>query len=153
MGEIKPSIQGSLRGIIDGLLLSPQSQRIILVVCCVGLLAHLTVTVGRVGKKIGDYDVNREFGRRFLTHEDLYEGGQCFNYMPISALYWAPMALVPPRVGMACRYLMAIVCLALTFRILSSMAFPDRQRDQRKVTATALISLILAVHYLLRDFD
>jgi alpha-1,2-mannosyltransferase len=153
MKDSKPGIQRSVPGMSDQLRFSPKWQVAILVACCIGMLIHLTFTVRRVGTKIGDYDVNREFGRRFLAHEDLYEGGQCFNYMPISALYWAPMALVPPRVGMACRYLMAIVCLALTFRILSSMAFPDRQRDQRKVTATALISLILAVHYLLRDFD
>jgi len=117
------------------------------------MLIHLTFTVRRVDTKIGDYDVNREFGRRFLAHEDLYEGGQCFNYMPISALYWAPMALVSPRVGMACRYLMAIVCLCLTFRMLSSMAFLGRQRDPGKTMAVTLVSLVLAVHYLLRDFD
>src|SRR5713101_7526471 len=153
MGEIKPSIQGSLRGIIDGLLLSPQSQRIILVVCCVGLLIHLTFTVRRVGTKIGDYDVNREFGRRFLTHEDLYEGGQCFNYMAISALYWAPLALVPPSVGIALRYLTALACLGLTLRMLHLMIFPGQRPDPGKCGAVIIVSLLLAIHYLIRDFD
>src|SRR5260370_4633175 len=81
-----------------------------LAVASLGLLDHLTVSVVRVGHKIGDYDINREFGRRFLAGEPLYQGGQCFNYMPISALYWSPLALVPPRAGMALRYLTALAC-------------------------------------------
>lgn len=153
MGEIKPSIPGSLRGVFDRFLHSPKSQRIILVVCCVGMLAHLAIIVGRVSKKIGDYDVNREFGRRLLTHEDLYEGGQCFNYMPISALYWAPLALVPPSLGMALRYVTALACLGLTVRMLRLMTFSGQRPDSDKSGAVIIVSLLLAIHYLIRDFD
>ena len=101
-------------------------QKIILAVGSLGLLAHLTVSVVRVGHKIGDYDINREFGRRFLAGEPLYQGGQCFNYMPISALYWAPLALVPPRAGLALRYLTALACLFITIRILHGMVGGQR---------------------------
>ncbi len=50
-------------------------QKIILAVASLGLLAHFSVSVARVGHKIGDYDINREFGRRFLAGEPLYQGG------------------------------------------------------------------------------
>jgi uncharacterized membrane protein len=117
------------------------------------VLVHFVMTVGRVGTKIGDYDVNREFGRRFLAHSDLYEGGQCFNYLPISALYWAPLALVPPRVGMALRYLTALACLGLTFRLLRLMMFPQQPEKNGSTLAVTFVSLLLAIHYLIRDFD
>lgn len=149
----KPSISGNMRVIFARLLDSPKSQRIILVICCLGLIAHLIVTVGRVGKKIGDYDVNREFGRRFLESEFLYKDGQCFNYMPISALYWAPLALVPPGVGMILRYLTALGCLGLTLRLLRLMAFPGQPSDSAKIFAVRWLTLFLAIHYLIRDFD
>jgi hypothetical protein len=131
---------------------SPRWRLIILAVCALALLVHFTVTVGRVGRKSGDYDVNREFGRRFLQHEHLYEGGLCFNYMPASALYWAPLALVPPRVGMGLRYLTALICLALILRWLRLMTFPQgaAPANNRMITS---ISLVLAIHYLIRDFD
>src|SRR5262249_15164091 len=132
MKDSKPGIQGSVPGMSDRFRLSAKWQIAILIACGIGVLVHLWITVSRVGSKIGDYDVNREFGRRFLAREELYEGGQCFNYMPVGAFYWAPLALVSPRVGMACRYLTAIACLALTFRMLSSMAFPDWKTGQGK---------------------
>jgi hypothetical protein len=153
MGEQKPANQNRLHGILDLLLPFSKWQRIIFLVCCFGILAHLTVTVGRVGKKIGDYDVNREFGRRFLAGEYLYEDGQCFNYMPTSALYWAPLALVPPRVGMGLRYGAALICLALTIRMLRRMVFSRERPESEKSWAVTWVSLILAVHYLIRDFD
>jgi alpha-1,2-mannosyltransferase len=153
MKDSKPGIARSVPGMSDRFRLSAKWQIVILIACGIGILIHFWITVSRVGSKIGDYDVNREFGRRFLVHEELYEGGQCFNYMPVSALYWAPLALVSPRVGMAGRCLTAIICLGLTFRMLFSMAFPDRRVDWTKATALTLLSIILALHYLLRDFD
>jgi hypothetical protein len=135
-------------------------QRIILAIGCVGLLAHMMISVARVGTKVGDYDINREFGRRFLAGDPLYQGGQCFNYMPISALYWAPLAAVPPKVGMALRYLTALVCLLITLRILSIMSFADDEQpgNSRRLNlagnlTVTLVALILSVHYLIRDFD
>ncbi len=153
MGELKSANRGSIRDLYSRIWLSPKWRRVILGVACLGLLANMTVTVGRVGTKIGDYDVNREFGRRLLMHEPLYEGGQCFNYMPMSALYWAPLALVPPRVGMAFRYLTALGCLGLTFRWLWLMTTRGRQPEAGRRWAVTVASLFLAIHYLIRDFD
>src|SRR5262245_31415986 len=149
MKESKPGNQRSVPGMSGHVRFFGKWQFALLLACSIGVLIHFWITVSRVGSKIGDYGVNREFGRRFLAHEELYEGGQCFNYMPVSALYWAPMALVSPRVGMAGRYLIAIVCLGLTFRMLSSMAFSDRRADWGKASAITLLSIVLALHYLL----
>jgi alpha-1,2-mannosyltransferase len=128
-------------------------QRIALVLCVLGVTAHFTLVVLRVGNKIGDFDVNREFGRRFLAGEYLYKDAQCFNYMPVSALYWSPLAWVPPRVGMAVRYLVALFCLGPTLRWLHKMVFAGHPWELRKTLAIAFISLLLASHYLVRDLD
>jgi len=146
--DLQSSILGTQKG-----RLSLRWRIITLAVCCLGLLAHLSVTIGRVGRKIGDYDVNREFGRRFLKHEGLYKGGQCFNYMPASGLYWASLALVPPRVGMALRYLTALACLALIIRMLRMMASPEGPSDSVKSLIVPWVALFLGIHYLIRDFD
>jgi alpha-1,2-mannosyltransferase len=121
--------------------------------CLLGLIVHFTITVHRVGNKIGDFDVHRDFGRAFLAGEYLYQGGQCFNYMPITAMFRAPLALVPPRVAMAGRYLVALVCLGLTLRFLHEMVFAARHMEGRKSFLIALLTLLFAGHYLLRDLD
>ena len=152
----------------------PWWQKIILGIACLALLAHFTFSVARVGAKIGDYDINREFGRRFLAGEPLYQGGQCFNYMPASALYWAPLALVPPRVGMALRYLTALACLVISLRILHRIVsgaahrgsrMEDRGSKQKRpgdlpssifdpqFSILIIATLLLSVHYLIRDLD
>jgi alpha-1,2-mannosyltransferase len=128
-------------------------QGIILAACCVGLIVHFTVTLTRVGKKIGDYDVNREFGQRFLAGEPLYQDGLCFNYMPVNALYWSPFALMSPRIGMVFRYLTALVCLTFTLRWLQRMAFFGQDWALGNHIKTIIVSLLLAAHYLIRDFD
>lgn len=129
----------------ERLRLLPWRQKVILALAGVGLLAHVTISIARVGHKIGDYDINREFGRRFLAGQSLYQGGQCYNYMPISALYWAPMALVPSRAGMALRYLTALACLLISIRIL--------RNTRPSPFSIIIVTLILGGHYLIRDFD
>jgi alpha-1,2-mannosyltransferase len=158
----------------ERLRLLPWWQKIILALAGLGLLAHATISIARVGRKIGDYDINREFGRRFLTGEPLYQGGQCFNYMPISALYWAPMALLPPRAGMVLRYLTALGCLLIIIRILRRMVSrewlvvsghkhsslaphsilgPRSSILDPRSFIIIIVTLVLGGHYLIRDFD
>jgi hypothetical protein len=145
------------QSLIGGLFERPRpwhrGYKVLFAICCLAVLVHLIYAVGRVGSKIGDYDVNREFGRRFLAGEYLYDGGQCFNYMPISALYWSPLALVPPAVGIFLRYLTALACLALIIRMLRMMAYPGERSDSLKSLSVTWVSLFLGLHYLIRDFD
>src|SRR5262249_10268271 len=124
-------------------------RRILLLVALAVALVHLGIVVQRSTRKIGDFNVNREFGRRFLAGESLYEGGNSFNYMPINALYHAPLALLPVPAGIALRYAAALACLALTLYWLSVM-IPGRGRARFTV---GVVALVLGFHYLLRDLD
>jgi hypothetical protein len=142
-----------LHQLISHLHPMPRWQKLILGFCFLGVIGHFTLTVFRVGNKVGDFDVNREFGRCFLAGEYLYKDGQCFNYMAISAMYWSPLALAPPRVAMASRYVVALLCLGLTLRFLRKMVFDGQQAGGQKTFIIAIISLVLAIHYLVRDLD
>jgi hypothetical protein len=126
-----------------------RSQQILVLIGLSAVLWHLAYIVQRTAHQTGDYHVNREFGRRFLAGESLYEGGLCFNYMPISALYYAPLALLPATVGLVVRYLAALGCLVLVLRWLQQM----NPAVARTPFAVAAVTLVLAAHYLARDFD
>ncbi len=123
----------------------------LLVMIAVG--AHLTVVMHRRAKHGGDFNVNREFGRRLLAGEPLYEGGLCFNYMPISALYWAPLAMLPADVAIVVRYAVALGCLAYVVRTLSRMVGSVRPEFWRQRAFVVPVSLLLAGHYVVRDLD
>jgi len=109
-----------------------------------GVLAHRRLTHG------GDFDISREFGRRFLAGEPLYAGGLHYPYMPTAAMYFAPLALVPPGVGIAVRYAVALVCLWLTMRMLARVV--PLSTEPVRVTVAA-VTLLLASHAILRDLD
>lgn len=116
------------------------------------LLGHMVATAERRARYDGDFGVNREFGRRFLAGEPLYTGGHCFNYMPTAAMYWAPLALVPPSVGTLLRYVVALGCLAITLRMLSTMVGHSLPLAGKRPIIVGL-TLVLALHYLIRDLD
>lgn len=97
----------------------------------------------------GDFDVSREFGRRFLAGEPLYAGGLHYPYLPSAALAFAPLALLPPWLGFALRYAAAVAALALALRLLwALLGLPA----SRSVAWLALV-LLLGLHGLLRDLD
>lgn len=131
----------------------PQWQRVALV----ALAVIVAIQVGAVGVrrhrgKIGDFDVNREFGRRFLTHENLYGGGS-FNYMPAAAMAHAPLAIGPPSVAIGARYLVAVLCLVAIFRMLTAMTRDQLSAARMNAVGISLVTTGLALHYLHRDFD
>jgi hypothetical protein len=100
-----------------------------------------------------DFDVHREVGRRFLTGEYLYAGGLCHPYMPIAALYFAPLALFDRGIGFALRYTTAVACLCLTLFLLYRMV-----REWSEVTPPeglwiSGITLLLALQFILQDLD
>jgi hypothetical protein len=100
-----------------------------------------------------DFDVHREVGRRFLTGEYLYANGLCHPYMPIAALYFAPLALFDRGIGFALRYITAVACLCLTLFLLYRMV-----REWSEVTPPvglwiSGITLLLALQFILQDLD
>ena len=101
----------------------------------------------------GDFNVVREFGARFLNGTPLYKGGHCFNYMPISAMFHAPIAMVPLWLGSLARTSSAMVCLAYTLTTLGKMV-----QDRARVVpwpgvVVGGLAVLLCGQYVLRDFD
>jgi alpha-1,2-mannosyltransferase len=129
---------------------------------------HVVIITHRRAMHSGDFDISREFGRRFLAHEELYAGGLHYPYMPAAAMYFAPLAVVPAWLGFAVRYALALVCVALTLRMLARLQPWRPQRATRGTTVAAAAgaattasaaatvaaaTLVLSAHYVVRDLD
>jgi alpha-1,2-mannosyltransferase len=116
------------------------------------VMMHAAVIAQRRARP-GDFDVSREFGRRFVAGEPLYAGGLHYPYMPAAALYFSPLALLPPWAGLALRYAVALACLALTLRILGRLVYARYPALAREPVVVATVTLVLGAHYLVRDLD
>ena len=114
------------------------------------LVVHLVVILHRRARQPGDFDVHREFGMRFLAGTS-FENGGCFNYMPISSMYYAPLAMVPATVAFLGRYLVALICLALTLKWLLEL-LPANTSEQRRFLIVTL-TLLFSLKYIIRDLD
>ena len=131
----------------------PWARRAFVAVCLAVVVVQTVVVVHRRETHRGDYDVSREMGRRFLAGEHLYAGGLHYPYTPTAALSFAPLALVPPGVGLALRYAVAIAGLWLTLRMLRTLVGHRRRLDSGTVFAIEAITLVLAAQYIIRDLD
>jgi hypothetical protein len=127
----------------------PRLRQALVLLCFFGVCAHAGLVAFRRTHTIGDFDLHREFGRRFLAGQQLYDGGLCYNYMPINAMFHAPLALVPAPLAALMRYAAALVCLGFSLRWLRRMA-PEQARS---VPAAMIITLVLVSHYVLRDLE
>jgi alpha-1,2-mannosyltransferase len=131
----------------------PTAEHLLIAAVVLVVTAQAAVIANRRLTHLGDFDVSREFGRRLLAGETLYAGGLHYPYMPSAALYFAPLALLPPGVGLVVRYGVALVCLWLTLRLLyTMMSACDASLVARRVSLAGL-TLLLASHYILRDLD
>jgi alpha-1,2-mannosyltransferase len=124
-------------------------RQALVLACLLAVFVHAGIVAYRRTHTIGDFDVHREFGKRFLAGEPLYDDGLCYNYLPVSALFHAPLALIPAPLSALLRYAAALVCLGLSLVWLRRMA-PERARG---VPATVVLTLLLASHYILRDLE
>ncbi|MBP1777449.1 MAG: rane protein of unknown function, partial [candidate division NC10 bacterium] len=131
----------------------PWARRIFIGVCLVVVTAQAGVVTHRRERHIGDYDISREMGRRFLAGEHLYAGGLHYPYTPSAALSFAPLALVRPGLGLAIRYGAAVAGLWLTLRLLRVMVGRGRRLDSATVLAVEVVTLVLGAQYILRDLD
>lgn len=114
------------------------------------LAIQVAFIADRRTKRPSDFDIAREFGRRFLAGEDLYQGGLHFPYLPAAAMVHAPLALVAAHVGFAARYVAALAALGLTLWMLGRM-LPRRTLAPEDRFAVAAISVALGLQYVLRD--
>lgn len=123
-----------------------QALVVAIVLAFVGQVAYSTI---RAGKRLSDFSINREMGERFLSGEFLYNGGSNYNYMPVSGLFYAPIAMVPPWAGMLGRSLVGLAGLGLVFWCMSRMS-PASGVSR---FAAVVLSLALAMQFLQRDLD
>jgi alpha-1,2-mannosyltransferase len=115
------------------------------------LTIHLAFALHRRTLHSGDFDVSREFGRRFVAGERLYEHGLHFPYPPAAAMLFAPLALLPPAAGFLARY--AAACAALAFVLATLAGTVGRAQLGKRAPEVAAFALVLASHYLIRDLD
>lgn len=135
------------------LRLRPMWQRIFIAVCVAVVVVQWVVIAHRRTTHFGDFDVSREFGRRFLAHEDLYTGGLHYPYMPAAAMYFSPFAMLGPTAGLALRYAIALGCLWLTLRLLHTMVRGRGAAVASQELTIGALSVLLASHYVIRDLD
>ena len=101
----------------------------------------------------GDFNVVREFGARFLDGSPLYRGGHCFNYMPISALFHAPIAAVPVWLASLLRTSTAMLGLAYVLTTLGAMVRKRARGEPWPGVVVGALAVVLCGQYVLRDFD
>lgn len=128
-------------------------QHIFIAACVVIVAVQWVVIAQRRATHLGDFDWSREFGRRFLAREYLYAGGLHYPYMPSAAMYFAPLAMINPSVGIVMRYAVAVGCLWLTFRMLHTMVRGRSKESPPNGFAIAALTLVLASQYIIRDLD
>lgn len=131
----------------------PWARRILIGACLGIVIVQAVVIAHRRETRIGDYDISREMGRRFLAGEHLYAGGLHYPYTPSAALSFAPLALVSPGLGLAMRYAAAVGGLWLTLRLLRTMVGRWRRLDAATALAAEVVTLVLGAQYILRDLD
>jgi alpha-1,2-mannosyltransferase len=125
----------------------------VIAACCVVVAVQWVVIAHRRTTQVGDFDVSREFGRRFLAHEDLYAGGLHYPYMPTAAMYFSPLALIDANVGLALRYAVAVGCLWLTLYLLQIIVRGRSTALASQGLTIGALSVLLASHYVIRDLD
>jgi hypothetical protein len=125
------------------------SRRTFTLTCVAVVAVQRVVIEQRRMQHLGDFDMSREFGRRLLADEHLYAGGLNYRYLPIAALSYAPLALLPPGIGIVLRYGAALGCTWLTLSTLHSMV--GRRRKAAAMASYAVMALLLNREILGKD--
>jgi alpha-1,2-mannosyltransferase len=134
-------------------------ERLVLIACCLAIPAELALKAYGHTVGFGDFNVHREFGRRFLAGEPLYKNYEhpdlafCYNYMPVSAMYYAPLAMFPPGVASLLRTSSAMACLVLTLHWLGAMVRDRARPESWRGLSLGIVSVLLTIQYLIRDLD
>ena len=128
-------------------------QRLLTAVCIVAVTSYGIVLVYLRAHRVRDFDIHREIGSWFLSGQNLYSSAVSYPYMPTGAMYFSLLALVDRSVGLALRYMTAIICLWLTCVLFHRMI---RDRFKELAQANLILSVIaitLAGQFILYDFD
>jgi hypothetical protein len=119
--------------------------------CVLVLLIQCAFIAHRRAARPSDFDVAREFGRRFVAREYLYRSNLHFPYLPAAAMVLAPLSFVPAHLGFALHYGAALLCLWYTLAALFGMVAPRYPAIAGRGFAVASAAVVLAGQYILRD--
>lgn len=106
--------------------------------------AFYGIYLGWIKHDMSDFGVCYKNGRRILDGETLYrvsDGHLQFKYAPISALFYAPLALLPWEVAKIVWYYLELILLFAVFWI-SYKLLPVRPRGPTLVLLSALLVLL-----------
>ena len=115
------------------------------------LVVHGAFIIHRRLQRPGDFDIAREFGRRFAAHEYLYRNNLHFPYLPAAAMVFAPLSFVPASVAFALQYTLALVAFWYTLAFLFKMRVADQPDLAGRGFAVGTAVVILAGQYILHD--
>jgi alpha-1,2-mannosyltransferase len=138
---------------LTGCGLRPRTRWALIAVSLPIIAIHVAAVIHRRALHPGDFDVSREFGRRFLHAEYLYRGGLHFPYLPSAAMYFSPLAMMPAPIAFVISYCLAIACLPLIFMMLHAMIRGQSPMLESRGFLIAAAALLLGIHYLIRDLD
>jgi alpha-1,2-mannosyltransferase len=119
--------------------------------CLIVLLIHVGFVIHRRMQRPSDFDIAREFGRRFVAHEYLYRQNLHFPYLPAAAMVFAPLSFLPAWAGFALQYALAIVALGYTLAFLFAMLAPRWPDLDGRSFALGATTALFAAQYVLRD--
>jgi hypothetical protein len=138
---------------LTGCGLRPPTRWALIAVSLPIIAIHFAAIIHRRALHPGDFDLSREFGRRFLHGEYLYRGGLHFPYLPSAAMYFSPLAMVPAPIAFVVSYCLAIACLPLIFMMLHAMIRGQSPMLESRGFLIAAAALLLGIHYVIRDLD
>jgi hypothetical protein len=146
---------GSLAAVLGALLPSDEvrRRRAAWIAAALIVIAHAAFTFAKRRTHTGDFDILHDMGVRFLEGADIYGGGVATNYLPAAAMYHAPLALLPVGAAFALRYAVALVCLAMTMRWLTTAAEAVLPESRDRMFGIGATALLLCAQYLIRDLD
>lgn len=139
--------------LLQGVIARPAWRRAFLTTCLAVAAVHAYIVAFVRPVRWDDFDVHREFGRRFLSGEYLYANGFCYPYMPTAAMYFSPLALMDRSIGLTVRYVVAIACLVLTLSLLHRMVRTQVESVRPYGLALGAVTGLLALRYLINDLD
>jgi alpha-1,2-mannosyltransferase len=129
-------------------------QRSVVLLAFVAVVVHGYIIAFVRVAHIRDFDVHRILGQRFLTHFHLYDTGYFgYPYMPMAAMYFAPLALFTRPAALALRYAVAVLALILTLVLLHRFTRDYGAREDRATIWIAGITVVLALQFILQDLD
>jgi alpha-1,2-mannosyltransferase len=122
----------------------PSGRRAVVVVL-LALLAVAAYTI-RIHRGMVDFGVNYRAGQRLMAGETLYQtadGHFMFKYLPVSALIYVPLGLLPIETAKALWFAMSMLALIWSFALVRALVPLPHRRYLLVVSALVLAKFFL----------